>query len=81
MGALAAAIEAARACARCVRESEADLRVAAVVASMWWHDLGALEGAGSTMRAFAQDRDYAWRIGAKRFEGIETYVFFDIVHR
>ncbi len=79
MGALSTAMEAARACAQCVRESEADLRVAGLVASMWWHDPTALKAAGPTMRAFARDCDYAWRIGAVGFEEIETYVFFDIV--
>ncbi|WP_277981168.1 hypothetical protein [Sphingomonas phyllosphaerae] len=81
LGALAASMDAARACARCVRESEADLRVAGLVASMWWQDPAALQSARSTMRTFARDRDYAWRIGAEGVEEPETYVFFDIVCR
>lgn len=73
------AMGAAVACARCVREREADGRVAALVASMRWHGSAELETARPIMAAFASRCDYAWRIGTERLDDPETYVYFVLV--
>ncbi|MBO9708081.1 MAG: hypothetical protein J7521_07705 [Caulobacter sp.] len=72
------AMEEAHDCARSLRRTEANSRVAGLIISLANIDPDDLDDARDDMRAFAQDRDFAWELRGEGFS-TDTFLFFDLL--
>jgi hypothetical protein len=75
------AMDEAKACARCLRQSEADERVAGLIVSLYWHEQDDLARARSAMRELAACCHYAWELKGRGQVASDTFFFFDVVGR
>jgi hypothetical protein len=72
-------MESASHCARCLRASEADERVAGLIVSLYWHEEEDLPQARSMLQEIAAQCDFAWLIKGRDGEASDTFFYFDLV--
>lgn len=70
--------KAAYDCAVCLRRSEADVRVGALIVSLYWCGDDQREAQRRTLRGLATETDFAWELSAGS-DASDTFLFFDLV--
>ncbi len=75
------AMDEAKACARCLRPSGADERVAGLIVSLGRHEPHDLEPSRAKLRELAALCDYAWELRTTGGVASDTFFFFEIIGR
>ena len=73
------AMEEAHDCARGLRRTEANRRVAGLIVSLFKIDDDELDAARELLRAFARRRDFAWELRGRGGCASDTFLFFDLI--
>ncbi|AYV47074.1 hypothetical protein CFHF_22510 [Caulobacter flavus] len=74
-------MDGARACARRLRSSAADLRVAGLIVSLYWQEGAVLQQSRENLRRLARECDYAWELPASGEHTGDTFFFFEPIRR
>lgn len=73
------AMEAAHECARSLRKTEANQRVAGLIVSLFKIEPDDLDEAREALRAFALERDFAWELRGQGGCASDAFLFFDLI--
>ena len=73
------AMEEAQDCARSLRKTEANQRVAGLIVSLCKIEEDDLEDARASLRAFGLERDFAWELRGQGGWASDTFLFFDLI--